>query len=167
MQRKYRGVMKMQNDFRSPTRTIFHLSASFLFICISISIILGLIQLQRAGGYLDSYYKEFNVSQAKNREQMDEIQAAAKTTLSSVSTYFDRLSKQQEQLQLEAGGMAEIITEVSIYAAARGLEEEGALSPTDANAIANEAINRISAKSERWGTLAKAFNDMVIRQQRR
>jgi hypothetical protein len=150
----------------SATRIVFNLSASLLFICLSVSIIFGLIQLQQAAGYLDNYYKELTVSQAQTREQMEEIQSAAKTTLTSVSSYFDSLSKQQEQLQLEAGGMAEIITEVSIYAAARALEEEGALSPTDANAIANEAIERISAKSERWGTLAKAFNDMVIRQQR-
>ncbi len=68
-----------------------------------------------------------------------------------MSSYFDSLSKQQEQLQLEAGGTAEIITEVSIYAAARTLEEEGALSTTDANAIANEAIERISAKSDKVG----------------
>ncbi len=156
----------MQDDLRSPTRTIFNLSASFLFICISISIIFGMIQMQSAAGYFDSYFKELSVSQEKTREQMDEIQAAATTTLTAVSTYFDRLAKQQEQLQLEAGGMAEIITEVSIYAAARALEEEEALSPTDANAIANEAIDRISAKSERWGILAKAFNDIVIRRQR-
>ena len=150
----------------SASRIIFNLSASLLFICLSVSIVFGLIQLQRAAGYFDSYYKELSVSQAQTREQMEEIQAAAKTTLTSVSSYFDSLSKQQEQLQLEAGGMAEIITEVSIDAAARALEEEGALSPTDANAIVNEAIERISAKSERWGTLAKAFNDMVIRQHR-
>jgi len=101
------------------------------------------------------------------RRQVNEMQRSASEALSSLSGYFTRLSEQQKQLEAEARALSDLVTDIGAYVAARALEEADALSPTDANAIASESVEKISAKSERWGRLAKAFNDMMLKKSRR
>jgi hypothetical protein len=84
----------------------------------------------------------------------------------AIGTYFGELSAYQKQLQQQATAGSEILSEVLAYGAARGLEQAEMLSPTEANAIATDAIKNITAKSERWGKIARAINDGILKEQR-
>ena len=90
----------------------------------------------------------------------------AKRSGDAIGTYFGELSAYQKDLQQKTAAGSEIMSEVIAYAAARGLEQAQLMSPTEANSIATDAIKSISSKSERWGKIAAALNDGVLKQQR-
>lgn len=90
----------------------------------------------------------------------------ANRTGEAVGTYFGELSAYQQELQKQATEGSEILSEVLAYSAARGLEQAQMLSPTEANVIASDTIKNITAKSERWGKIARAINDGVLKEQR-
>ena len=149
---------------RNVAQAIYHISASILFLSIAIFIILGALQIRQSAGAVSSYLAAL---QKESQQGISQIQESARDAIKSIDVYFQELSMQQKALQEEAQNAGDFLSEVAAYFAARTLEEANVLSPTDANAIATESITNISAKSERWGKLARACNDFILRERRR
>ena len=152
---------------RNVAQAIYHISASILFLSIAIFIILGALQIRQSAGAFSSYLAELSALQKESQQGISQIQESARDAIKSIDVYFQELSMQQKALQEEAQNAGDFLSEVAAYFAARTLEEANVLSPTDANAIATESITNISAKSERWGKLARACNDFILRERRR
>ena len=91
--------------------------------------------------------------------QTREVAVAAKS-------YYEELAANQERIHENVRYAGEVASDILAYAVARGLEQTSTLSPTVANAIAGEALENISARSERWGEIAEAINDQLLLEQR-
>jgi hypothetical protein len=89
-----------------------------------------------------------------------------KRSSEAIGTYFGELSAYQKDLQQTATAGYDIVAELLAYGAARRLEQAQMLSPTEANSIASDTIKTITIKSERWGKIAAALNDGVLKHQR-
>jgi hypothetical protein len=76
---------------------------------------------------------------------------------------FASASEDRERVVQQAARAGEVASDLAAYVAAMSLTEAGALSPTDASKIATSAIDNLGKESERWKLLAKAFNDLVLR----
>lgn len=77
-----------------------------------------------------------------------------------------QLHEQQKQLREEAETVSTILGNIITYGITVSLQEEGLISPTDANRITTNAMDAISNESEAYGTLIKAVNDKIIKESR-
>ena len=155
------------NKSRNVSQAIYHISASILFLSVSVLIIFGVLQIRQSAAAVSAYLTELSAIQKQSQQEISQMQESARDAIKSIDAYFRELSEQQKALQVEAQNAGDFLSEVAAYFAARSLEEANVLSPTDANAIATESIANISTKSERWGKIARACNDFVLRERRR
>lgn len=83
----------------------------------------------------------------------------AKDLLNRQILLSEKQIKQQAEILASAQESKEILIDVGYTLAARALEIEGDLAPSDADEIANQSIKNIESKSERMGLLIKAVNN--------
>ena len=88
----------------------------------------------------------------------------AKITLEKYTVIIERQAKQQEELIMSANQTKDLIIEAGYGFLARVFEKENILSPTEANKIVTESIEKLNAKSEKLGIFVKALNDAYIKQ---
>lgn len=78
------------------------------------------------------------------------------------SDYLALLREQSDNQKILIGNFEKsntVLYESGIALGARIMEKEGGMSPTDANNIINDSIDKIHDVDNRLGTLAKALND--------
>ena len=90
-----------------------------------------------------------------------------KNSINQLSTKYlpliDAQVKGQQEFFENYKKINEVLYEAGIAIGARIMEEEGGMSPTDANNIINESIDNIRKHSKRLGVLGKAINDASMR----
>jgi F0F1-type ATP synthase membrane subunit b/b' len=82
----------------------------------------------------------------------------------AVEITLAEMRQEQKEMKAKAEAGGEVKTQKVLYSAACVLDNIQLLSSTDAESITNEAIKKISARSEEWGKTARAVNDSIIRQ---
>jgi hypothetical protein len=96
-----------------------------------------------------------------------EMSRLARTTSEQYLAALAVQSKQQTELLNAARDFQTIVTEGGFALSARGMEPQGLFSPTDANRVVGEAIDRIGERSPRLGVFAKLMNDAYLSGQTR
>lgn len=71
--------------------------------------------------------------------------------------------EQQQEIIASAKETKDLVLEGIGAVIARGFEQEGLMSPTDANMIVSEAIEKFDRKSRKLGTFARAFNEAYLK----
>lgn len=90
----------------------------------------------------------------------------AKKISTEMTNYIVDAHEQQKELREEAEAASTILGNIITYGITVSLQEEGLISPTDANRITTNAMDAISSESEIYGTLIKAVNDKIIEESR-
>jgi hypothetical protein len=96
-----------------------------------------------------------------------EMSRLARTTSDQYLAALAAQSKQQDELLNAARDFQTIVTEGGFALTARGMEQQGLFSPTDANRVVGEAIGRIEERSPRLGMFVKSMNDAYLSGQTR
>ena len=123
----------------------------FLIVC-TVVIVLAAVKGQ-------PLIQQYSESLAAQQQAVETLQS----TIASISDEYLSLLKAQSHNQQAIVQNIErsntILYEAGIAIGSRIMEQEGGMSPTDADAIINGSIEKINQIDDRLGTLAKALND--------
>jgi len=83
-----------------------------------------------------------------------------------VAAYVAEAIEQQQNVREEAEAASAILGNAITFFLAKGLEQEGLLSPSDSEEICAEALAAIGEKSETYGKLLTAIDEKMERNSR-
>ena len=88
-----------------------------------------------------------------------------KAAVENYSAVVERQIQQQEELIASANQTKDLVLDVGYGFLARVFEQERLLSPTEANKIVIESLEKITARSEKLGVFATSLNDAYLKGQ--
>ena len=143
------------------TSSFRDISIGIFFLTLSGSLVATYV---KADQKID-HYLESRLEQAAARTQ--DFRALQASITKIVDTYVEGVTQDREKSAAiidQAQRTAMFLEDISLFLAARAMEDEGMISPAKADEIARESIDNIARfKSKRVGELIEALNNHILR----
>lgn len=88
----------------------------------------------------------------------------AKGAMDEASKIAVQRLQQQTEIIDSANELKTVVLESTYAILARGMESENLMSPTEANRVVTEALDKVTAYSPKLGLMARSLNDAYLKQ---